>query len=271
MRYKRVAGTAAFKVGTDGSVWSCNTHRKKLGNTWHRMKDSPMPVSGYLRVKIHGKTRYVHTLVLETFRGPRPTPQHECRHKNGKRSDNRLSNLAWGTKLENAADKIKHGTCSRLAGEANPVAKLNSAQVLSLVQEIQAGRSMYSLAKNGLVSIGTLQSIMAGRIWGTVTGIPLRGPLKALNGLEQKHSKLDAKKVQAIMQAVATGATYKSQALIYGVSTSTVQHIAKGLAWTCVTKMEPVTEDRRRLNHRGPRQTLEKAKPAGESEDPAGF
>lgn len=55
--------------------------------------------------------RYVHHLVLETFIGPRPDGQ-QTRHLNGDRGDNRLSNLAWGTAAENAADKVRHGTQS---------------------------------------------------------------------------------------------------------------------------------------------------------------
>lgn len=51
----------------------------------------------------------VHRLVLEAFVGPCPT-EMEARHLNGDRMDNRLENLRWGTKSENAYDKIRHGT-----------------------------------------------------------------------------------------------------------------------------------------------------------------
>lgn len=55
------------------------------------------------------RMRLVHHLVLETFVGPRP-PGAETRHLNGNPSDNRVSNLAWGTAWENSNDKIAHGT-----------------------------------------------------------------------------------------------------------------------------------------------------------------
>jgi len=51
--------------------------------------------------------RYVHHLVLNAFRGSRPEGK-ETRHLNGIRSDNRLENLAWGTRQENMKDKIRH-------------------------------------------------------------------------------------------------------------------------------------------------------------------
>lgn len=69
---------------------------------------------GYISVKLYKgngtyTTQWIHRLVLESFVGPCP-PGMECRHLNGNPSDNRLINLAWGTKEENAHDKVLHGT-----------------------------------------------------------------------------------------------------------------------------------------------------------------
>lgn len=68
---------------------------------------------GHLRVGVTtaSGTRhvYVHVLVLETFVGPRPAPNFDARHLNGIPSDNRLSNLAWGTKRQNRLDDLANG------------------------------------------------------------------------------------------------------------------------------------------------------------------
>lgn len=55
---------------------------------------------------------FVHVAVLLAFVGPRP-PGHDARHLDGNPSNCVLSNLAWGTKLENMRDRDRHGkTCA---------------------------------------------------------------------------------------------------------------------------------------------------------------
>ena len=54
-------------------------------------------------------TRAVHTLVLLAFVGPRPEGL-EGLHRNGDSTDNRLSNLHYGTSSENTLDTVRHGT-----------------------------------------------------------------------------------------------------------------------------------------------------------------
>jgi hypothetical protein len=49
-------------------------------------------------------TRLVHTLVLETFVGPRPSPDHEACHGPLGNVSNALSNLRWDTKEANLRD-----------------------------------------------------------------------------------------------------------------------------------------------------------------------
>lgn len=49
--------------------------------------------------------RYVHSLVLEAFVGPRPEGMQAC-HGNCDSSDNTLSNLRWASQKDNAADSM---------------------------------------------------------------------------------------------------------------------------------------------------------------------
>lgn len=58
---------------------------------------------GYRWVKVAGIDTVVHRVILEVFRGPAPDG-YETDHINTNRGDNRLSNLKWVTKIENAAN-----------------------------------------------------------------------------------------------------------------------------------------------------------------------
>ena len=52
--------------------------------------------------------RYLHDLVLTAFVGPRPAGA-VARHLNDNRTDNRIENLAWGTRSENQHDAFRNG------------------------------------------------------------------------------------------------------------------------------------------------------------------
>lgn len=87
---------------------------------------------GYEKVWLYAKGKKrrkfrVSCLMLETFIGPRPSPEHEAAHNDGNRRNNHIKNLAWKTRQENTDDKRKHGTIP--AGDKHPMAKINQAQI----------------------------------------------------------------------------------------------------------------------------------------------
>lgn len=61
-----------------------------------------------------GKNRnsYVHAIVLNAFVGPCPDGM-ECRHLDGDKTNNNLTNLKWGTPAENANDRDLHGKTAK--------------------------------------------------------------------------------------------------------------------------------------------------------------
>ena len=77
--------------------------------------------SGYLIVNLTGggkrKQVLIHKAVLRAFVGE-PQPGQQSCHSNRNRTDNKLTNLRWGTAKENHMDKERHGTYGR--GEGHP-------------------------------------------------------------------------------------------------------------------------------------------------------
>lgn len=98
--WRPVVGHPRYRVSDNGQVYS--TRSNKL------LKLSTL-MSGHIRAVVDGEHRTVHTLMAEAFIGPRPEGQ-EVRHLNGQPSDNRIQNLTYGSKSENAYDSIQHGT-----------------------------------------------------------------------------------------------------------------------------------------------------------------
>lgn len=101
-----------YEVSDGGQVRSLP--RTTAGHAYGGGPLKPMlTTTGYLQVHLwrDGKGRFpkVHQLVCEAFHGPRPV-DHEVRHLNGDKTDNRASNLAWGTSRENHQDTLRHGT-----------------------------------------------------------------------------------------------------------------------------------------------------------------
>jgi hypothetical protein len=122
----------------------------------------PLPVGGgYLTVILTGQQRrYIHRLVLEAFVGPCP-PEMEARHvERNDKTDNRLDNLTWGTKLENAADRKGHGT--HLFGEAANPAKLSDEAVLEMRRLRGQGASREELAVRFGVNVTNVSRAVLG-------------------------------------------------------------------------------------------------------------
>lgn len=63
---------------------------------------------GYPVIKVEGRTRKVHHLVLETFVGPRPDGM-ETLHGDSNPGNPALSNLRWGTQIENSQQRVTDG------------------------------------------------------------------------------------------------------------------------------------------------------------------
>lgn len=157
-----------YEVSDQGQVRSWMNGRHPGRRDIPKILKTPCnPVNGYPTVGIHllsgRKTRTVHALVCEVFLGPKPEGM-EVRHLNGVRDDNRLVNLAYGTPLENALDKQKHG--NQTFGEQHPASKLDHLQVKAIRALRNTGEFSYrDLSIIFKVSISGVRGVINGESW----------------------------------------------------------------------------------------------------------
>jgi hypothetical protein len=148
---------------------------------------APATVSnyGHLRACLHWKSKktrmYIHQLVLLAFLGPRPEGL-EVRHINGDPTDNHLYNLAYGTRKENSADSVMHGTkkigalkvsaakkgIATIWGDNHGRAKLTTEAVVRMRKDFADGMKSAEAGRKYGISQAHAHKIMTGKAWARV-------------------------------------------------------------------------------------------------------
>ena len=122
---------------------------------------------GYLLVNLWRdqakKSFLVSSLVCSAFHGTKPNQSYEVGHYDGNKTNNVSTNLRWLTRLQNHADKERHGTVPR--GESAGNSKLKEDQVRAIRKRIIAGDLQKDIAKDFQVCKATIAHIKSGYIW----------------------------------------------------------------------------------------------------------
>ena len=125
-----------YEVTEDGRVFSISHNWRGYGRRELIQYKDP---DGYpcVRLTMGGKRkRYpVHGLVASIFLGEKPSRFHQVRHLNGNKTDNRVTNLAWGTAKENALDRNKHGRTSCGVSHSKSIKESNHIQMVARGKE----------------------------------------------------------------------------------------------------------------------------------------
>ncbi|TXC63683.1 hypothetical protein FRZ32_08435 [Sphingosinicella ginsenosidimutans] len=111
-----------------------------------------------------GNLVFVHRLVLLAFVGPRPDGM-ECRHLDGNGSNNNLSNLIWGTRLENMGDRTRLGEHNAPRGERNRRAVLTTEQAVEIKRLLRVGQRQSDIARRFGVHRNVVCKIASGHTW----------------------------------------------------------------------------------------------------------
>ncbi len=107
---------------------------------------------------------HVHRLVAIAFVvGTGPV----VRHMDGNGHNNHAANLAWGTPVENEADKALHGR--RLEGVRHPRAVLNVDQVLLIREMSKNGHTQFAIAGAMGITRGVVCNVLRRKAYTSVS------------------------------------------------------------------------------------------------------
>ncbi len=261
-----------YEVSDLGRVKSLARLKRGRGNRMNPLRERILkatPCYGYLQVGLSedGQVTYkkVHALVLTAFVGPRPEGM-ESRHLNGDRRDNHLANLCWGTKLENATDKHRHGTMARgdhsgprlhperlvrgdqhwtrqypdrvLRGENTGSAKLTDDAVRDIVAKWNAGETQPALAREYGVTDTIVSAICRGKSWKHLGLVDpssvVPGPLI---GERNPFAKLTDASAREILVRLRAGESQTALAKEFGVLQGTISKLYLGRTWKHITAL----------------------------------
>jgi hypothetical protein len=158
-----IPGYAGYEADDNGYIWSVETNWRGYGV---RRLVEEIDRHGYSRVRLYRDGRrvrkQVHRLVALAFYGE-PGEGEEVRHLDGDRANNRPCNLRWGTGLENAHDRERHGHTAR--GSRNGAAKLTENKVREIKRCLSLGHPQRQIARQFGVSQRAVGSINRRERW----------------------------------------------------------------------------------------------------------
>ncbi len=167
VQYKLIKDFPGYRVGDDGTVWSCWQPRKhRITSVWRKLCPG-LTQSGHQYVvlmrnrKMH--TRRVHRLVLETFVGMCPVGMEACHAPDPTATNNHLKNLRWDYRIENVRDRVAMGRSA--LGERSGRAVLTESQVTEVFRLRLQHVSMAVIARILKVGKSTVRAIVHNKTW----------------------------------------------------------------------------------------------------------
>ena len=157
--WKSIEGFPDYKISNMGRVKSLERWIDRKNNSSMKLSEKLLKPNilkrGYHAVSLSNQgiqpKLYIHSLVIEHFGKPKPSPKHECNHKDGDKSNNWDTNLEWMTGKQNIQHAIKTGLINQ-RGENSSRAKLTE-------KELGVIRKLYKTGRITTAGIGAVFGI----------------------------------------------------------------------------------------------------------------
>lgn len=191
---------------------------------------STLDAAGYGRIGVGGKYYFTHALALYIKSGKFATESGlSVRHLCGNKRCCNPAHIEPGTRQEQEADKIVHGT--RRQGDNNKKSKLSSEQVLDIRRRWMNWETIKSLSESFGVSSSAIGDVVSRRNWAHLTEEPLID-----GGRVYKAIVLTDEKVRVIRSFVQSNPTFtqKKVAAHFDVAKNTVQRLLAGKCYADV-------------------------------------
>ncbi len=157
-----------YAVSRSGEVFSRRSMRQRGTEKYRPWKQMASAKAGsrkqYHYLTVAGKRWGLHQLVAHVFIGPRP-PGEQVRHLDRNPSNNRVSNLAYGTAKQNMSDAIGHGTTCKGTRNARSVLDERSVRAIRRLHEADM-LTQTAIAQLFDVSLEAVTQVVHRKRWG---------------------------------------------------------------------------------------------------------
>jgi hypothetical protein len=204
--WRPIPGASQYEISTLGRLRSLLNVDQETGQPYlMRLSLS----DGYLCSRAtfddgQRRTIFAHQQVAAAFLGPRP-PGQLVLHGNDIRTDNRLENLRYGTRADNAADAKRNGVRLPYDPETGRRGKLSAVTVRAIRNRVNDGESVMQIAKSLELDYDSVYSVATNQTYRHIkqtTAEQARARLDTWARREQARLERDGRRALANVEAL---------------------------------------------------------------------